>query len=116
MKKSAREWVEDVKKVNVAANVLGAYDYFNGELEQYAGAFVGGEIACWEMAELTDDEFRAVVCYVETGAKSKAAAAMDYSTVWYNSLFERAIMKLNAFLASDRKYNRFKGEYDPDLI
>lgn len=114
--KTAKEWVNDVREIRKASDILSDYDYFGGELENMSGAFVAGEFEAWQMAGLTDDEMKALECYVESDSKNASAARMGVSVVWFNVLFDRAIAKLDAFIATDRKYNRFKGGFDPDLL
>lgn len=106
--KTAKEWLDDVRLACEFESMVHGYDIYGGELEELAGGFWWSQLDNMNMAGLEDNEYMALEAYVTTGSKTKAAAKMGYSLVWYGTLLSRAIGKVDNMLSVTDKYSNFR--------
>lgn len=106
--KTAKEWLDDVRLGCQFETMVKGYDIYEGELAELAGGFWWNQLEHMNMAGLEENERRALESYVTYGNKTKAAASMGYSVVWYNSLFARALGKVDTMLSVTTKYCDFR--------
>lgn len=107
--KTAKQWLEDARLARQFEQMMKGYEIYDGELENLAGGFWCVQLDNMGMAGLEPEEYEACEAFVLTDNMQQAAMRMNYSTVWYAKLLQKAKFKIDDMLRVTTKYCNFRG-------